>query len=605
MPDILVLLVQDGVVVVELIVALDQFVAIVGYVRGVHLLAGLPDSGGKLGQGADELHLLVVERCARRYRPAYLKALACGLAQHGADAGVGVLDEGARVTVEVDALGGVEEDVLTGVHLEQEILQRTHAHDAGRLSLVLLAQVGKLAQGVAGRAGLRHHLLDQIVGVHHRALAALHLAVGQVDHAVGEVHQALAPLESEAVEEDGEHLEVVVLLIAHHVDHLVDGEVLIAQLGRADVLRHIDRCAVGADEQLLVEAVVAQVGPHAAVLLAEEEALLQAFLHELLAHEICVALVVYLVKSHTEGAVGLVKSGVDPLVHLAPQRAHLLVALLPFDEHSVRLPDEGRFLLGLVLGRLGLHAFALVLSAELGYLLAIVLVKEHIVVAYEVVALLAGALGRLAVAPLLPGQHGLADMDAAIVDYVGLDHALAARLLDVGQRPAQQVVAHMAQMKRFVGVGGGILYHPERRGLVVGRHTVALRCVHVLQQGGPRRGGETDVQEAAHHIVSVYGVAVLLHIAAHLFRRVSGLLVREPQEREHHQRDGTLVVAACALQLYHAVLDIGPVEGLHSPGRSRSQYILYIHIICLFPDNDYAKVSILYGISCPGALYAI
>ena len=40
------------------------------------------------------------------------------------------------------------------------------------------------------------------------------------------MHEVFAPLEAEFVEQDAQHLEVVVLLIAHHVDHLVDGEVL-------------------------------------------------------------------------------------------------------------------------------------------------------------------------------------------------------------------------------------------------------------------------------------------------------------------------------------------------------------------------------------------
>ena len=54
------------------------------------------------------------------------------------------------------------------------------------------------------------------------------------------MNKVFAPFEAEFVEEDGEHLEVVVLLVAHYVNHLVDGEVLETEFGGTDVLCHID-----------------------------------------------------------------------------------------------------------------------------------------------------------------------------------------------------------------------------------------------------------------------------------------------------------------------------------------------------------------------------
>ena len=62
------------------------------------------------------------------------------------------------------------------------------------------------------------------------------------------MHEVLTPVEAELVEEDREHLEVVVLLVAHHVDHLVDGVVLEAELGGTDVLSHVYRCAVATEQ---------------------------------------------------------------------------------------------------------------------------------------------------------------------------------------------------------------------------------------------------------------------------------------------------------------------------------------------------------------------
>ena len=84
------------------------------------------------------------------------------------------------------------------------------------------------------------HTFYQIVCVYHGAFAALHLTVGEFDHAIGEVHEALAPFKAETVEEEREDLEVIVLLVAHHIDHLVDGIVAETEFGSTDVLGHVD-----------------------------------------------------------------------------------------------------------------------------------------------------------------------------------------------------------------------------------------------------------------------------------------------------------------------------------------------------------------------------
>ena len=121
--------------------------------------------------------------------------------------------------------------------------------------------------------GILYHALDKVIGVHHCSLAALHLTIGQFHHAIGEVYEVLAPLESQFIQQDGKNLEVIVLLVSHHIDHLVNGEVGEAHLGGADVLRHVDAGAVGAEQQLLVQALVCEVSPHRVVVLAEEQAL--------------------------------------------------------------------------------------------------------------------------------------------------------------------------------------------------------------------------------------------------------------------------------------------------------------------------------------------
>ena len=397
-----------------------------------------------------------------------------GFAEDGADAGVGVLDEGAGITVEVDRLLRVEQHVLAGIHLEDEVFQGSHAYDAGYLLLLGFAHVGILACLVTDAAGIFHHQLHQVVGIDHRSFARLHFAIRQLHHAIAEVYQFLAPLESETVEQDGEHLEVVVLLVAYHIDHLVDGIVLEAHLGGADVLGHIDRGTVGAEQQLLVESLVGEVSPYGAVIMALEESFLQTLLHLCLTLQIGLALIVYLVKGDTHLLVGLVEAGIYPAVHLLPQGTHLGITLLPLHQHLMGFLDEGSLLLGLLL----VHT----LCNKLLDLLAVVLVEGHVVVAYQVVALLARAFRRLTVAPLQPGEHRLADVDTTVVDDVGLHHAVAVGLHNLSQRPAKQVVANVTKMQGLVGIGAAVLNHHEGRILVSGLLAIVRVGIDGCQQ---------------------------------------------------------------------------------------------------------------------------
>ena len=105
---------------------------------------------------------------------------------------------------------------------------------------------------------------------------------------------------------------MVVLLVADHVDHLVDRIVLIAQLGGAYILRHVDRSTVGTQQQLVVEAVGSEVGPYRAVILAVHDAFFEPLKHLFLTFEVGLALVVYLVEIDSHTLVCLVETGIYP-----------------------------------------------------------------------------------------------------------------------------------------------------------------------------------------------------------------------------------------------------------------------------------------------------
>ena len=117
------------------------------------------------------------------------------------------------------------------------------------------------------------------------------------------------------------------------------------------------------------------------------------------------------------------------------------------------LLDQGGLLLGTFLCGLLVKAFSQELLLQSLHLLTIMLVEGHVVVADEMIALLATRLRSFSVAPFLPSQHRLADMDATVVDDIGFHHLVAVGRHDLRQRPSQEVVAHMTEMERLVGVG--------------------------------------------------------------------------------------------------------------------------------------------------------
>ena len=235
---------------------------------------------------------------------------------------------------------------------------------------------------------------------------------------------------------------MVVLLVTYNVYHLVDRVVAETELCGTDILCHVYRCTVAAQQELLVESFLCEVGPYRLILPAVEESLLESAEYGLLTHEVCVALVVDLVKINAQALVGLVEALINPVVHLLPECAYLLVACLPLDEHLACFCHQWRCGLGLLLAHAFLH--------KLGQLGLVVLVECYIVVADEVVTLLAAALGCSALAPLLPSEHRLTDVYASVVHDVGLYNPVTICCNDVREGITEQVVAYVAKVERLV-----------------------------------------------------------------------------------------------------------------------------------------------------------
>ena len=95
--------------------------------------------------------------------------------------------------------------------------------------------------------------------------------------------------------------------------------------------------------------------------------------------------------------------------------------------------DERSFLFGLCFGFFFVQPLSHIACLQFFDLFAIVLIESHVVVANEVVALLSAGLGSFSVAIFHPCEHGFANVDAAVVNDVGLHNAVTVGLLKLSQ----------------------------------------------------------------------------------------------------------------------------------------------------------------------------
>ena len=80
-------------------------------------------------------------------------------------------------------------------------------------------------------------------------------------------------------------------------------------------------------------------------------------------------------------------------------------------------------------------------------------IELHVVLPHELIALQAAVLRCFAITEFLPREHALADVDAAIVDDLCLDHFMPGGLQDPAHAVAKEIIAQVAKVQRLVGVG--------------------------------------------------------------------------------------------------------------------------------------------------------
>ena len=265
----------------------------------------------------------------------------------------------------------------------------------------------------------------------------------------------------------------------------------------------------------------------------------------MLAQHVGVGLVVVAVKAHAQTAVGLVESVVHPSVHRRPQAAHLGVACFPLAEHFLNL-EHAR---GLRLGRF----FVKALSHEFAHLAPEFLVKAHVKIADKVVAFFACGIGSDSAPELLPRPHALANVDAAVVHNLNLNHFAAAGLEDAAHAVPQQNVAHVPEVERLVGVGATEFHHRRGGVRIHGRCAPGIRASNGVESGMNLVGTQHNIQKTLNRIEAGYQRGGRLQCLADFASCVHGRFAAQLEKRENHQRGIALKILAGRLEFDGAI----------------------------------------------------
>ena len=196
------------------------------------------------------------------------------------------------------------------------------------------------------------------------------------------------------------------------------------------------------------------------------------------------------------------------------------------------------------------------------------------------VALLAACLGCLAVAPFQPGQHALADMNAAVVNDIGLHHLVAVGLHHISQCPTQQVVTHMTQVEGLVGVGTRVFNHHQRALLRNRGETESGILLNALQQLYPLGRINGQVQETLDYVELADYLGHLSHqLFTYLLCCGFRSLPAHLQEGEHHQCQLPFELCTGLLQLHHLLWHLHAVQFLCYGLNGCHYFVCYFHTV--------------------------
>ena len=279
-----------------------------------------------------------------------------------------------------------------------------------------------------------------------------------------------------------------------------------------------------------------------------------------------VALPVDLIECDAGPLIGLLDARDDPVVHLLPEGDDGPVPFFPLPEHRPHL----LFSLGVVLGVLGVL---------------------HVEVPDEMVALDALGLGSRLSTEHLVGEHGLADVHAAVVDEVHAPQGGSGFSEDPAEARADRVVAQVAQVQRLVRVGAGELQH-DPRPREVGALTVRRALpVHFPQDVLDHRClGEADVHVRAFRLRGPHGLG-------------SGRRLDAPGHLRRYRRRGLPEGAREGEQGAGDVAHFGPGRGLeHDCRRIDARHSRFCRVAFDSRGHDLSPLVSVFLHDCGGHL---
>ena len=106
--------------------------------------------------------------------------------------------------------------------------------------LLLLVHAVQLAQFQGSLTGSPVHIVYEVISIYYGSLTGLHLALRKFNHAVRKMVNGIAPVKAQFLENKLEHLEMIVLLVAHHIYFLIQLVFLETLFCSSKVLGHVD-----------------------------------------------------------------------------------------------------------------------------------------------------------------------------------------------------------------------------------------------------------------------------------------------------------------------------------------------------------------------------
>ena len=198
-----------------------------------------------------------------------------------------ILDERTGIAVKVDGLLRIEEHGLLRIHLDNEVLKGAKANHTVKLLFLVLGKISKLATLFGSLLCLLIHGLDKVVSIYNGTLAGLHLSFRQLYHTVRQVVDLVCPVKAKLLKYELKYLEMIILLITHHINVGVKIIVCETPFGGAKVLGDVNGSTVAAKHQLAVKTVGGKVAPYGTIGLTLEYTHIKALLNQFLTKDVC------------------------------------------------------------------------------------------------------------------------------------------------------------------------------------------------------------------------------------------------------------------------------------------------------------------------------